>query len=88
MGKYLNMLGEGGLTPGISGAEQKVVGKQGPVEAKLLMPGDRITWLGNEAPAKLDCLHTEPDGTVWAFVTLPDGWAALNAKFVTTVRTF
>lgn len=88
MGKYLNMIGEGGTLLGLSRPEKKAVGEQGPVESETLTPGALITWLGNDVPAVLDCLHTEPDGTVWAFVILPDGWAAVNTKYVTAVRTF
>lgn len=86
MGKYLSMLGEGGTSPELSGPEKKASQGQRPVEAEPLVPGDLITWVGNEASAILDCLHTEPDGSVWAFVTLPDGWAAINANYVTVVR--
>ena len=51
-----------------------------------IQPGDRITW-GVEGtcrgPATVAFLHTESDGTGWAFVTLPDGrWTAVNMKFV------
>jgi hypothetical protein len=52
-----------------------------------LHPGSRITWQGADGkprgPAVVDFLHADPDGTVWAFVTLPDGWTAVNAKHVT-----
>lgn len=48
--------------------------------------GDRIIW-GTDGtlygPATVDFLHIDPDGTAWAFVTLPDGrWTAVNMKFV------
>jgi hypothetical protein len=88
MGKYLSMLGEDGTLPGLSGRGKRAHQNEGPIETTLLVPGVLITWLGNETPAVLDCLHTEPDGSVWAFVSLPDGWAAINTKFVTMVRMF
>ena len=53
---------------------------------RALAPRDRITW-GPEGtlrgPATVEFLHTDPDGTEWAFVTLPDGrWTAVKMKFV------
>jgi hypothetical protein len=46
--------------------------------------GDSITWRGADdtirGPAVVDFLHVDCEGTVWAFVTLPDGWAAVNTK--------
>lgn len=52
-------------------------------------PGCLITWQGADGkprgPATVDFLHTDPDGTSWAFYTLPDGsWGAVNLKYVTT----
>lgn len=88
MGKYLNLLREEGRSSGTSNGEKKCVERPGPGESSLLVPGVRITWPGNEEPVILDCLHTEPDGSEWAFVTMADGWAAINAKYVTIVRTF
>ena len=51
-----------------------------------IQPGDRITWgaAGKpRGPAVVDFLHVDSDGTVWAFVTLLDSWAAVNTKHVT-----
>ncbi len=49
--------------------------------------GCLITWHGADGrqrgPAMVDFLHTDPDGTCWAFVTLSNGWAAVNTKYVT-----
>jgi hypothetical protein len=89
MGQYLNMLGESRKSKGLPDREiTKPAQAQETIESKPLVPGVLITWLGNDVPAILDCLHREPDGSVWAFVTLLDGWAAINAKFVTVVRPF
>jgi len=57
------------------------------LRAPSVKPGDRIIW-GTEGtrrgPATVDFLHTDPDGTVWAFYTLSDeNWGAVNLKFVT-----
>ncbi|ULA61729.1 MAG: hypothetical protein LZF60_360076 [Nitrospira sp.] len=85
MGKYLNMIREDGKSRGRLDRSRAPLEK--PVLAKTgdLIPGALVTWPGNDAPVFLDCLHTEPDGSVWAFVTMPDGWAAINASFVVAV---
>jgi hypothetical protein len=48
--------------------------------------GSKITWEGPDGqqrgPAIVDFLHTDPDGSVWAFVTLGEGWAAVNLIYV------
>jgi hypothetical protein len=60
------------------------------VRASALVPGNRITWQGAEGtprgPATIDFLHTAPDGTGWAFVTLASGWVAVNMKVVTQIE--
>ena len=62
-----------------------------PQPRQQMAPVWQITWLGSDGklrgPAQVDVLHTDEDGTVWAFVTLPDGWAAVNTKYVTALRT-
>jgi hypothetical protein len=61
---------------------------QGP---PILQPGTVITWLSGDGkprgPAPIDFINADHDGTIWAFVTVPDGWAAINIKYVTVVRT-
>jgi len=52
-------------------------------------PGDRITWGASgtpRGPATVDFLHTDPDGTGWAFVTLSPSWVAVNTKVVTHIE--
>ena len=70
--------------------QQENLSVEQPHEQKA--PVRQITWLGNDGklrgPAEVDAIHHEEDGTVWAFLTLPDGWAAVNTKYVTPVRTF
>lgn len=51
-----------------------------------IQPGDTITWLrgGKSQEGKVDFLHTDDTGTLWAFVDLPGGqWAAVNMQFAT-----
>lgn len=58
------------------------------VVAQPIGPGDRIRWTrgdGTEHHARVDFLHSDPDGTVWAFVTVGEGWAAVNLKFAAKV---
>jgi hypothetical protein len=60
------------------------------LQQALIQPGFLITWKRfdgiQQSPAKVDCLHFDEDGSGWVFVTLPDGWAAVNTKHVTVVR--
>lgn len=55
-----------------------------------LYPGAWITWpaadLTIRGPAHVDFLHRDADGTVWAFVTYQQGWAAVNTKFATLIN--
>lgn len=53
--------------------------------------GSEITWRGTDGilrgPATVDFLHTDSDGSIWAFVTLSDGsWAAVNTKFLRQIQ--
>ena len=53
---------------------------------RLIKPGDVIRWTrgdGSEHHGRVDSLHHDSDGTVWVFVTIGDGWAAVNLKFTT-----
>ena len=47
-----------------------------------IQPGDAITWQGADGrkrgPAVVDFHHNEPDGSMWAFCTIPDSWCAVN----------
>jgi len=49
--------------------------------------GSIITWKAADLTVRrglVDFLHTDADGTVWAFCTGPDGiWAAVNTKYLT-----
>ena len=58
--------------------------------SSALVPGSLITWQRTDAkrrgPTTIDFVHTDPDGSTWAFVTLPDGWAAVNAGQVTKIK--
>jgi len=49
----------------------------------------RVCWEGVEGATRsgvVDFLHTEPNGTRWAFVSLSDGgWAALNLKYARVI---
>jgi hypothetical protein len=58
------------------------------VVPKPIQPGESIRWTrgdGTEHHARVDFLHSDPDGTVWAFVTVGEGWAAVNLKFAAKV---
>ncbi|HKC93298.1 MAG TPA: hypothetical protein VKB81_04670 [Nitrospira sp.] len=51
-----------------------------------LEPGDRITWQGADGkprgPAIVEFIHTDIEGRVWAFYSLPDGGSgAVNTKY-------
>lgn len=55
-----------------------------------IQPGSFITWERADLTVchgLVDFLHTDSDGTIWAFITLSGGnWAALNTKFVTSTE--
>jgi hypothetical protein len=57
-----------------------------PLKVRVCPPTIRITWQRADGtsggPAMVDFLHTDPDGAVWAFVTLGDTWAVVNTKYV------
>lgn len=62
-----------------------VSGMSGPdsTESANIQPGSRITWEGADLTVRhgvVDFLHTDADGTVWAFVNMADEcWAAVKA---------
>jgi hypothetical protein len=55
------------------------------VDKEAIRAGDSITWRGvddtTRGPGIVDFFHIDQNRTVWAFVTLPDGWAAVNTKY-------
>lgn len=54
-----------------------------------LHPGSLVTWTrgdGTRQIAFIDCLHTDPDGKQWAFVSWGKNWAAIDATLLTVVR--
>ena len=59
----------------------KAAGKVRPV----IQAGRTIIWPGADLSVRhgvVNFVHLDPDGFVWAFVTLPDGlWAAVNMKY-------
>lgn len=60
-------------------------GKTATPSDPVCTPGCLIAWQRADltvAQAKVDFLHTDAEGTKWAFVTLPEGgWAAVNLKY-------
>jgi len=58
-------------------------------KARLVTPtiavGSQITWqrAGKAQQGVVDYLHTDADGTMWAFATTGETWAAVNMKYVT-----
>lgn len=54
-----------------------------------IQPNDHITWTrgdGTIHSGVVDFVHVDETGTRWAFVTLGEGWAAINLKTVTLVK--
>lgn len=51
-----------------------------------IQPGNRITWTrgdGTTLSGLVDDIHVDESGTRWAFVTIGEGWSAVNTKFAT-----
>ena len=45
----------------------------------------RVTWEGADLTLRhgvVEFLHTDADGSQWAFCTTADGWAAVNVIFL------
>lgn len=83
MGKYLDRVRQAaqndpGLTKGFAS------GGSFSVE-----PGTVMTWEGPDGkrcgPAVVDFVHTDEDGTPWAFCTTPEGWCAINLRYATNI---
>lgn len=74
MGKYLNMV-------------RQTKGASLNNGTAAITPGCLITWQGADLTVRqgvVDFVHTEPNGTVWAFYVLPDGtWGAVNMSSLT-----
>lgn len=64
---------------------EKAPGKVRQLRSAEIQPGSFITWQGADGkqrgPALVDFFYTDPDGSAWAFVTLREGWAAVNLKY-------
>ena len=57
--------------------------------SRALAPGDQITWGADgtlRGPATVDFLHTDPDGTGWAFCSVDDSWMAVNTRYLTHIE--
>ncbi|MBA2487376.1 MAG: hypothetical protein H0V35_15045 [Nitrospira sp.] len=48
--------------------------------------GEWITW-DQGGPAQVEFIDTDEDGTTWIYVSWPGWQSAVNAKYVTAVRT-
>lgn len=81
------------LTPGapiqLDEARARRLLEKMPGKVKVVTPvspSESITWEGADLMMRegtVDFLHTDVDGTVWAFVTMPSGgWVAVNTKYV------
>lgn len=71
--------------------KESMVDQTPPCGAVALAPGCLISWEGSDGkprgPATVDFFHTDADGTVWAFYTLPDGtWGAVNRTYVLKIE--
>lgn len=62
---------------------------QRPDTGSTIQAGDRITWTRGDLTVQhgtVDFLHTDPDGTAWAFCSVADSWVIVNTKFATMVE--
>ena len=61
-----------------------------PNPAPTFRPGDLVAWRsgdGSQMEGFVDWIHTDSDGQVWAFVSLPGkSWSAVNVKFLKEVN--
>ena len=73
--------------PGTAGTEgTRAEAPSVPVDTCLIRAGMVISWERADLSKRrgvVNFLHIDTDGTTWAFVTLVDEWAAVNAKHVT-----
>lgn len=89
MGKYLDKIRQHEGTQPIETvkAEEALKQQKALDPISTIKPGDRVMWQGvdgkGRGPAMVDFVHTNHDGSRWAFCTLSDSWAAVNANFVT-----
>jgi hypothetical protein len=55
-----------------------------------LLPGSFITWQGGDGkprgPATVDFVHTDHDGSRWAFCSVADSWVAVNTMYLTHIE--
>lgn len=90
MGKYLNMIRQAEKFQGQTSQDKEPVqGQSCPVEARPLLLGDEVTWQGSDGKAHegvIEFVHTDHDGSRWAFCSVADRWVAVNTKFVTMVE--
>jgi len=55
------------------------------VVSSTIQPGSRVIWVRGNGSAQeglVDFVHVDEMGTRWVFVTVAEGWAAVNLKFV------
>jgi len=86
MGKYLDMIRQHERTQ----PEETLTPLQAIDQAHTVHhPGDRIKWQRADLSIEqgvIDMIHTDDTGTRWAFVTVAEGWAAVNVRFVKGVQ--
>jgi len=66
----------------------KAPGKVRMIEPTIAV-GSLISWTrvdGSVQTGVVDLIHVDDTGTRWAFVTIGEGWAAVNMKFVRRVE--
>ena len=92
MGKYLDLIRQHEGTQPIETvkAEETLNPQKALDPIPALQPGDRIERERADLTVQhgvVDSLHTDADGRVWAFCTLPDGrWTALNVKYIRKIE--
>lgn len=62
---------------------------QAGISGRLIQPGDAITWQradGSTPCGVVDFIHVDETGTRWAFVTLGEGWVAMNQRVAEIVK--
>ncbi len=86
MGRYLNILRQAGVFDApkrdrllADHSDFRDLTKDRAFQCGVLIAWKRID--GTTARGLINLIHTDPDGTCWAFVTLADVWVAVNLKF-------